>query len=398
MAKKGVNLLDEDGEEKEPGEEGGEAGERPSRRSRGGGGGGLIRTIIIAVAAVAILGGGGWAGYKFWWLPSKKKEEDRLQAQKRLEELRQQRLAQMRAEAEQRKQALAILEQVQAEQQGKAPGAPPKEGEPKPAAGTPAKPAAPPMAAKEPPKAPAVPAAPPAAAPKPAAPREMAAARPPAAPPAETPGRPAREVTPPKPEARPAAPRTAQMRPQEGGPPQPPAAPRPPAARRPAPTGSQAYSVQVATCRTDRCVQSFMSRLRAKGLEPLVAGGAAGRSGPVNEVLLGSFASSAEAETLAGQARAKNLRITVYESGGRWRVSAGSFSDLEDAAQALDRAEDVGFRGELARRPGAATPAGSGLRAVRTGSFATRQEALAARAKVVAAGFPGAFVVAAPRR
>ncbi|MBI2178454.1 MAG: SPOR domain-containing protein [Candidatus Tectomicrobia bacterium] len=392
MAKKGVNLLDEDGEEKEPGEEGGEEGERPSRRSRGGGGGGLIRTIIIAAAVVAVLGGGGWAGYKFWWLPSKKKEEDRLQAQKRLEELRQQRLAQMRAEAEQRKQALAILEQVQAEQQGKAPGAPPKEGEPKPAAGTPAKPAAPPMAAKEPPKAPAAakreaaPAAPPAAAPTPAAP------------PAETPGRPAREVTPPKPEARPAAPRTAQMRPQEGGPPQPPAAPRPPAARRPAPTGSQAYSVQVATCRTDRCVQSFVSRLRAKGLEPLVAGGAAGRSGPVNEVLLGSFASRAEAETLAGQARAKNLRITVYESGGRWRVSAGSFSDLEDAAQALDRAEDVGFRGELARRPGAAAPAGSGLRAVRTGSFATRQEALAARAKVVAAGFPGAFVVAAPRR
>jgi cell division protein FtsN len=144
-------------------------------------------------------------------------------------------------------------------------------------------------------------------------------------------------------------------------------------------------------------VQSFVSRLRAKGLEPLVAGGPAGRGGPVNEVLLGSFASRAEAETLASQARAKNLGITVYEAGGRWRVSAGSFSDLEDAAQALDRAEDAGFRGELARRPGAAQ-AGSALRAVRTGSFATRREALAERAKVVAAGFPGAFVVAAPRR
>ena len=394
MAKKGVNLLDEDGEEKEPGEEGGE-GERSSRRSRGGGGGGgLIRWAIIGVVVVAVLGGGGWAGYKFWWVPSKLKEAERQKAQQKLEELRKERLAKLRSEAEQRKQALAIIEQVQAEQQGKAGGAPPKEGEAKPAApaGAPKPPAppAPQMAATAPPKAPAAakkeePAKP---APAPAAAPPMAMARPPARPAADSLGKPA---------ARPSAP-VAQMRPREVAPEVRPAPPAARGAARPAaPAGGSSYSIQVATCRTDRCVQSFVGRLREKGLESHVSGAAA-RSGPVNEVLLGSFAARREADGLAGRARAKNLRITVYESGGRWRVSAGSYTDLEDAAQMLDRAEDAGFRGELARRPGSAPAAGTGLRAVRTGSFATRQAALAERAKIVAAGFQGAFVVAEPRR
>lgn len=413
MAKKGVNLLDEDGEEREPDEEGGEAA-RPPRRS--GGGGGLIRYIIIGVAAVALLGGGGWAGYTFWWIPSKKREADRLEAQKKLEDLRKQRLAQLRAEAEQRKQALAILEQVQAEQQGKAapkPGEAGKEGEKPPAAAASvppagAKPAAPPQAgapkAEAPKKETAKPEPP--AAPKPPAapPQQMAQAKPPAMP---ADGKPAREVAPPQAAAKPApekpAPRMAQAPPQNGGAKAgPPAAPRPSPsrerqARRAEPSGPRAYSIQVATCRTDRCVQSFVSRLREKGLEARVSGGGGGAGGPMNEVFLGSFASRDEAENLAGKAQGKNLRTTIYESGGRWRVAAGSFRDLEDAAQMLDRAEDAGFRGELARRPGAPR-AGSGLRAVRTGSFATRQEALAARARVVGAGFQGVFVVAEPRR
>ncbi|MEK6711670.1 MAG: SPOR domain-containing protein, partial [Nitrospinota bacterium] len=183
---------------------------------------------------------------------------------------------------------------------------------------------------------------------------------------------------------------------------EPPAAPPPrqPAAQRPAAPASGDYSVQVATCRTDRCVQSFTARLREKGLEAHVSGGGGGaaRAGATNEVLLGSFPARAAAEALARQAGGKNLRVTIYEADGRWRVSAGSFTELEDAAQMLDRAEDAGFRGELSRRPGAAPAAGNGLRTVRTGRFATRQEALAARARVAEAGFQGAFVVAEPRR
>jgi cell division septation protein DedD len=189
----------------------------------------------------------------------------------------------------------------------------------------------------------------------------------------------------------------AQMQPQDGAR-QEKAAPRTPPARqsRRATSGSRVYSVQVASCRTERCVQSFVSRLREKGMDPRVSGNGA-RNGPTNEVLLGSFATREEAENLAGQAKDKNLRAVAYESGGRWRVSAGSFRDLEDAAQMLDRVEDAGFRGELARRPGA-PQGGAGLRAIRTGSFATRREALAERSRVVGAGFQGAFVVAEPRR
>jgi cell division septation protein DedD len=145
-------------------------------------------------------------------------------------------------------------------------------------------------------------------------------------------------------------------------------------------------------------VQSFVSRLREKGFESHVSGGGVRRGGSTNEVLIGTFGSQAEADSLAAQAKSKNLSVSVYRAGAEWRVSAGTFADMEDAAQMLDRVEDAGFRSELARRPGTGGNGGSGLRAIRTGRFSTRQEAAAERARVVAAGFPGAFVVAEPRR
>jgi len=109
----------------------------------------------------------------------------------------------------------------------------------------------------------------------------------------------------------------------------------------------------------------------------------------VNEVLLGTFPTRSAAGALARQARGKNIRVTIYQAGNAWRVSAGPFWDLEDAAQLLDRVEDAGLKGELASRPGPGRP---GLRTVRTGRFSSRKEALETRARVVAAGFPGSFV------
>ena len=196
---------------------------------------------------------------------------------------------------------------------------------------------------------------------------------------------------------KPAKPRRMAMVPEPPKPTTRPAAP-PPAkkmARAPrmtkAPPGTY-FSVQVATCRTDKCVNAFMGKLRAKGYEPFVGGrSAAGASSKMTEVLLGDFAKKSDAMALASNARRKKLRVSLYQRGEKWRVSAGSFADLEDAAQRLDRVEDSGLKGTLIARTAAAGK--SGLRWVRIGKLSSRQEAIAMLGRVSRAGFSGSYVV-----
>jgi cell division septation protein DedD len=160
------------------------------------------------------------------------------------------------------------------------------------------------------------------------------------------------------------------------------------AAKRPS---GRYFSVQVATCRTDGCVNSFVKKLQAKGYKPFVGGG--GSSGPstLTEVLLGDFAKRQDALSLASRARGKKIRASIYRSGGKWFVSAGSYVDLEDAAQRLDRVEDSGLSAKLA--PSTIASKKSGLRTVRIGRLASRRNALAMQANITKAGFRGSYVV-----
>lgn len=403
MAQKGVNLLDDDDESRDDFEEEMEEGGRPQQKSGGGKDGGignLVRIAVIAIVILAVLGGGVWAGYRFWWLPKIQRQEELRKAQEREQKMREERLARLRAEAEQRKQALAILQEVEQGQKGKTSDAAkeaketketkekeeiPKSsagekmsGDSKPAVGKTESQASAPRPGAEPMESPSKqPAATPAAAPaQPKFPQKMAAEKPPSV---------AREITPPPKAKKPAA-APKPSKPAAASPTKTVRAPRRSAARDLRAGGF--YSVQVAMCRTSRCVTAFVSRLRNNGFEPHVA--TLRKGGRVNEVLLGQFLGKAEAEQLASRAKSKNLRVSVYESGGKWRVSAGRFRDLENAAQMLDRVEDAGLHGELARAPGTTA---SGLRTVRTGRLATRQEALKLRERVVRMGFKGSFVV-----
>ncbi|MEE9275688.1 MAG: SPOR domain-containing protein [bacterium] len=394
MAQKGVNLLDDDDDSDEGGgeedfgdldddldapEEGGTA---PKKKGKGGKGGGLIRLIGIAVAVILLLGGGSWAGYQYWWLPRLEKERKRIEAKLAQEKLaKENRLKARRAARERKRRQLALLKEIEAETEERAKGISGKkeggapEGE---KAEEPAKPAAAvsikpqvvpvvdlsqkkpvnPCAAKRPSAA--------AAAAKAARKRTASAA------PAPARVRPSRRRAArkaPAPPARPAAKRK-----------------RPPApAPKVAPKGTY-YSVQVATCRTERCVKSFVSKLRAKGFEAFVTPRRGGRT--LNDVLLGKFSSRDEAEAIVALARQKKIKASVYRAGGVWRVSAGTFSDLENAAQRLDQVEDAGLRGELASRSGGKTR----FQTVRTGRL-TRGEALALRGRVARAGFSGSFLV-----
>ena len=111
----------------------------------------------------------------------------------------------------------------------------------------------------------------------------------------------------------------------------------------------------------------------------------------MTEVRLGSFSNLAEARALASEARKKKIGARVYRYNNRWRVAAGSFRNLEDAALLLDRAEDSGFRGELASRL-----QGGGARRlyrIRTGKFESLRDALSFRKKIRLAGFSDAIVV-----
>ncbi len=157
-----------------------------------------------------------------------------------------------------------------------------------------------------------------------------------------------------------------------------------------APPGSY-FSIQVATCRTDKCVKSFVRNLRAKGFKPFVGGGGRGSALAQTEVLLGDFANKSAAEALASKAKGKKFRTTVYKSGSKWLVSARKFTDLEEAAQRLDQVEDSGFVGRLSASK--AVSKKIALRTVRIGKMTSRQDAVAMLARINRSGFSGSYVV-----
>ncbi|MDA0999917.1 MAG: SPOR domain-containing protein [bacterium] len=333
MAAKDVNLLDDDQDDYDDAGGGGASALLGEKKSRGGGGSKkLIRNLVIALVALAVLGGGGWGVYQWWWVPRLKKEQERIEAQRRLEELKKKREILVREEEERRKKEEILLKKLQESKAQK-----PESESP------PAQPAAPRVAAKKSAPAPAA---------KPSAPKSQR--------------RVAQKVTPP-PAPRPAAP-----------------APR----RATASVRGTFFSVQVATCRTSRCVDVFANRLRQKGFEPIVSPGAVG--GGRNEVVIGKLPTRDEAEALVELASRKNIRARSYRSGNSWNVSAGGFADLERAAQRLDQVEEAGFRGEIIGSGGSAA---GRFRTVRSGRLRTRQEALTLRARIVNAGFAGSFVV-----
>ena len=365
MAKKGVNLLEGDDDLAMEGDaaEGFRRGEgRYERR------GGIVDGLMVALFVFVMLGGVAWAGYQFWWIPKIEKAERIRQARARREEEARTRLARLRSEAELKKQALMILEQVKREQAQKNADAALNSNSAArtlPAALKPPERRAP-LAASPMKKI----AAPPRAKPraeiaivnndKSAVTRKRARGRPPGA----------KMKVAEKKRAKRKNSRSADAR----------GAPR-----------SFYYTVQVAACRTDSCVKSFSRRLKNKGFAILkTAKPSPARSGRRTEVRLGSFSRLGEARALASEAKERKIKARVYKHLNRWRVAVGNFRDLEEAAILLDRVEDSGFRGELAPRPRTGT---TRLYAIRTGKFAGFREASAFRKKVLGAGFAEAVVV-----
>ena len=366
MAKKGVNLLEGDDDEAMEGDavEGFRRGEGRRYERRGG----IVDGLMVALFVFVMLSGVAWAGYQFWWIPKIKKAERIKQVRTRREEETRTRLAKLRSEAELKKQALMILDQVKREQAQKNADAALNSNSaarPLPAAQKP--PERPtPLAASPMKKV----AAPPRAKPrdkiaiadnnKSAVTRKGARRRPPGA-----------KV---KVAEKKRAKRKNSRRTDVRG------APR-----------SFYYTVQVAACRTDSCVQSFSKRLKDKGFAILkTTKPSPARSGRRTEVRIGSFSRLGEAQALASEAKERKIKARVYKHLNRWRVAAGNFRDLEEAAILLDRVEDSGFRGELAPRPRTGT---TRLYAIRTGKFAGFREASAFRKKVLGAGFAEAVVV-----
>lgn len=370
MARKGVNLLEGDDDEREgdsEGDSGDDGGSYERRR------GGFVDVLMVILFVCVMLGGVAWAGYQFWWLPKVKNEAQLKRARIKQEQQRKMRLEKMRAAAERAQQTPAAPGQFR---QTKRPQEQKREfgASERPAPSRPVvkpKTLAAAMMKKE--AAPRKPAKEPA--------REMVMA-------VKTP----EKIAPPK-TVQPSRP--SPMKKQAAGEKTEKAKTkiRDGAGVRKSPQGFY-YSVQVASCSTDRCADSFLKRLRNKGYSALRAAStsrARRRSGQITEVRLGSFSSLDEARTLASRARKKKIGTRVYRSNNQWRVAAGSFSNLEDAALLLDRAEDSGFRGELASRLQS-----SGTRrlyTIRTGKFASLREALAFRKKIRLAGFSDAIVV-----
>ncbi len=372
MARKDVNLLGDDEEDEEDYDDDlvDSLGLGKKKKSGADGEFGIITAkIVIAVIALALVGGGGWVGYKFW-VARQEKEQRRVAAVKRQEELRKQRLKIAMREEERRKRELEE-EKSLAKEEKKVEGEDEKKTSLQPAAPTPAVPKRPP---------PAQPAAKEKAEPKQDVPVQVEKTTPPATPvlamPKSAPsaGRrvQARETTPPAPPSRSAkadvgAPKSTVKK---------------PALR------EVTYSVQVASCRFDRCVNHFVRRLRDRRFSPIVQ--ARRVAIRLSEVLLGEFVSREEANVLVDSARAKNISAATYRTNGLWRVSAGSYIDLENAAQRLDLVEDVGLKGQLASRPRLSNRR---MRTVRLGVFGTRREALMMRQRVIQAGFPDSIVV-----
>lgn len=391
MARKGVNLLEGDDEEREGDsdseEDSGDDGGSNERRR-----GGFVDVLMVILFVCVMLGGVAWAGYQFWWLPKAQKEAQLKQARMKQEQRRKTRLAKMKAAIKRAQQTPGGLSQTAgAPAQQNAKGAtvqrtqherpaPPRSAEKKT------------MQQKPTPRSPDE-----------KAPPATSAVKKPAIPPGMEgkPGRetaavvqiPEKKATASKP--RPARPRLQekQKRVAEKKPEAPKAKVRSGASGRKPPQGFF-YSVQVASCSTERCADSFSKRLRSKGFSAFRMASTSRvrrRSGQVTEVLLGSFSSPAKARALASRAREKKIGARVYRSNNQWKVAAGSFRNLEDAALLLDRAEDSGFRGELASR--LQSGGRRRLYRIQTGKFEGFREALAFRKKIRLAGFSDAIVV-----
>ncbi len=405
MARKGVNLLEGDDEEREgdsDGDSGDDGGSYERRR------GGFVDVLMVILFVCVMLGGVAWAGYQFWWLPKVKKEAQLKRARMKQEQQRRMLLANRQGT---RRVPERVSQTAGAAPPQRAMGAtgrniqpnrptPPRSAEKKamPRKSTPRSPAA-----KAPPATSAVmekPAAPPKMKEKPRREPAMVIQIPEkkASVPKTGPARSIlrkKQVAEKKPEAPKAKIQSA------------------PGARKS--TRGFYYSVQVASCRTERCADSFSKRLKSKGFSAFRVAStsrattrsratstsrARRRSGQqITEVRLGSFSSLSKARALASRAKKNKIEARVYRSDKQWRVAAGRFRNLEDAALLLDRAEDAGFRGELASRlqNGRTSRPQSGktrkLYRIRTGKFETLRKAMAFRKKIRLAGFSDAIVV-----
>ena len=375
MARKGVNLLEGDDDEEREGdteEEFGDDGGSYERRR-----GGFVDVLMVILFVCVMLGGVAWAGYQFWWLPKVKKTEQLKIARMKQEQQRRMRLAKMSSEAERAKRASGFSGRSRQPADSTAQGQKRKLGAPnraiRPERPGPSKPA------EKPPLLPTAsivekPIAPPSTKTKPKL--EMAKAGK-ISEKKTGPGRPnlmRKQVVEKKTEK-------VKAKKREG------------AGVRKLPRGFY-YSVQVASCSTNRCADSFSKRLQGKGFSVFKVAStsrAKMRGGQMTEVRIGSFSSLAEARALASEARKKKIGARVYRYANQWRVAAGSFRNLEDAAILLDRAEDSGFRGELASRLQSRTQ--RRLHTIRTGKFENLRDALAYRKKIRLAGFSDAIVV-----
>ena len=383
MARKGVNLLEGDDEEREgdsDGDSGDDGGSYERRR------GGFVDVLMVILFVCVMLGGVAWAGYQFWWLPKVKKEAQLKRARMKQEQQRRMLLAN-------RQGAQRVPGRVP-ETAGAAPqramGATGRNIQPN-------RPTPPRSAEKAPPATSA-------AMKKTATPPKMK----------DKPRRePAMVIQ--IPEKKTSVPKTGPARSilrKKQVAEKKPEAPKAkiqstPSARKS--TRGFYYSVQVASCRTERCADSFSKRLKSKGFSAFRVAStsrattrsrARRRSGQqITEVRLGSFSSLSKARALASRAKKNKIEARVYRSDKHWRVAAGRFRNLEDAALLLDRAEDAGFRGELASRlqNGRTSRPQSGktrkLYRIRTGKFETLRKAMAFRKKIRLAGFSDAIVV-----
>ena len=403
MGRKGVNLLEGDDEEREgdsEGDSGDDGGSYERRR------GGFVDVLMVILFVCVMLGGVAWAGYQFWWLPKVKKEAQLERARKKQEQQRKMPVANRQGATERAQRAPGRVSQAagsQAQQRAMSATARntwPERSAPSRPTETPAPPAAsmtkrvsatPGPAGNAPSAAVAMrerPAPPPTRAEK----KPLAASatmQKPVSPPIVK-ANPRRAATPAARSPRKAEPRkrVAEKRPKK-----PATRVRSGAAARKSPRGFY-YSVQVASCSTERCADSFSRRLRSKGFSAFRVASTSRtrrRSGQITEVRLGSFSSLAEARALMNRVRKKKIEARVYRSDNQWRVAAGSFRNLEDAALLLDRAEDSGFRGELASR--VQRRGTRKLYRIRTGKFETLREALAFRKKIRQGGFSDAIVV-----
>ena len=388
MARKGVNLLEGDDEEREgdSDEDSGDDGGSYERRR-----GGFVDVLMVILFVCVMLGGVAWAGYQFWWLPKVKKEAQLKRARMKQEQQRKMLLANRQGAIGSAQQAPGRFSKnagAAAQQRTKSATARNIQPQRPTPSRSPEKKA---MPQKPTPRNPA----------EKSSPATSAVMEKPATPP-KMKGKPKREAAmvlqppakkAPVPKTGPARPILPQKEVVEKKPEAPKAKIQSAAGARKSSQGFY-YSVQVASCSTGRCADSFSKRLKSMGFSAFRVAStsrARRRGGQITEVRLGSFSSLAKARALSSEARKKKIGARVYRYNNRWRVAAGSFRNLEDAALLLDRAEDAGFRGELASRLQSGRT--KKLYRIRTGKFENLRKALAFRKKIRLAGFSDAIVV-----